>query len=135
MQLAGICHREREETLDDSGQFLELVVEDVQGLLIVFDASSFGKQQLSFPMQNGERSAQLVRRIGYELAKLADGGIHALQEVVEGLREAAEFVMSRGHGEGRPEPLRIFHLFRHERRMPGKSCDWRETPAYIERRN
>src|SRR6266404_2508061 len=46
-----------------------------------------------------------------------------------------QFRFAVKNGEGRPEPLRISYLFRHERRMLGQSGDWSHASAYIESRN
>jgi len=50
-------------------------------------------------MENGEWCAQLMGGIRYKLTQLTDGGINALQELIESIRQAAQFIMSECTGE------------------------------------
>src|SRR5690242_2128070 len=68
VQLPGIRHRERKQAFHDSGQLLELVVEEAQRLSIVLCAARFGEQKFCLAVKNRQWCAQFVRGIRHKLA-------------------------------------------------------------------
>src|SRR5712692_1799165 len=86
-------------------------------------------------MEDGEGSAKLVGGIGDELPQLANRGIHALEKVIKGFRQPAQFIVRRGDRQGAPESLAVRHAIGHQGSMLRERGDGREASAYVERRN
>src|SRR5215469_6983863 len=86
-------------------------------------------------MEYCERRAHFVRSVRNELAKLANRRIDALQELIEGLRQAAELVVRRSDGQRLPEPLAVGHTLSHEFGMLGKRLDGRQAFPDVEGRD
>src|SRR5260370_997135 len=66
-----------------------------------------------------------------KLTQLTDGGINALQELIESIRQAAQFIMRRVHRERRPESIPISNPFCHQSRMLRERRDGFEALSHI----
>ena len=67
MQLPRVGHRECEQPLHYSRQFLQFVVNRRKRLSVFLRSPRLGKYQLRFAVEHGERGAQLVGGVGDEL--------------------------------------------------------------------
>src|SRR5713226_1164995 len=135
VKLSGIGHGEGEQPFHDACQLLEFVVEHKQRFAIFLGGSRLGKHQFRFAMEDGEGSAKLVGGIGDELPQLANRGVHALEKVIKGFRQPAQFIVRRGDRQRAPESLAVRHAIGHQGSMLRERGDGREAPAYVKRRN
>src|SRR5713226_2893850 len=84
-------------------------------------------------MEDGEGSAKLVGGIGDELPQLANRGIHALEKVIKGFCQPAQFIVRRGDGQGTPESFAVGYAISHQGSMLREGGDGREAPPYVKR--
>jgi hypothetical protein len=86
----GVEAGQREQVVDEAGEAAYLA-----GQLPGVRAACTAPGDLELGEQRGDRAAQLVRRVGDELALLGQRGVDAVQQVVQRRREPGQLVAAR----------------------------------------
>ena len=84
---------EEEQILDQSGQSIDLLLTTLEYLPCLHRPGGGTERDLDLAFQNRERGAQLMRRVGAEVANGGERALEACQHVVQHGGEATELVV------------------------------------------
>src|SRR5690242_2688989 len=105
--LAGVGASEGEQILDDVLETFGLSAQDAERFAIFSGlAALLRESDVRFPIEDGDRSAQLVRSVRNEAALLLERTVKAIQQLVERLGKMAELIGGVFYGEAFMQVLR-----------------------------